>query len=72
MRETFSTTGYEDGQYLFVLYNRAVLRHETKTKLLIFVFLFDYNNKLNDSIVGSLGSRVFNDIRNRGESYMDF
>ena len=31
-----SGTGYEDGQYPFVLYNHAVLRHETKTKLLIF------------------------------------
>ena len=28
------------------------------TKLLIFVFSFDYNNKLNDSIVRSLAERV--------------
>ena len=37
-KETYSGTGYEDGQYPFVLYNRAVLRHKTKTKLLIFDF----------------------------------
>ena len=30
-----SETGYENGQYTLVLYNHAVLRHETKTKLLI-------------------------------------
>ena len=33
-------TGYEDGQYPFVLYNRVVLQHKTTTKLLIFVFSF--------------------------------
>ena len=52
-------------QYPFVLYNRAVLPHKTTTKLLIFVFSFDLNNKLNDPIVGSLiksKSRVFNDF----------
>ena len=27
-----SGTGYEDGQYSFVLYNRWVLRHETNDK----------------------------------------
>ena len=37
-KETYSGTGYEDGQYPFVLYNCMVLRHETKMKLLIFVF----------------------------------
>ena len=35
---TCSETGYENGQYTLVLYNHAVLRHETKTKLLIFDF----------------------------------
>ena len=51
-----SGTGYEDGQYPFVPYNRAVLPciNLKTTKLLIFVFSFDLNNKLNDSIVGSL------------------
>ena len=39
--------------YLFVRYNRTVLRHKTTTKLLIFVFSLDSNNKLNDLIVGS-------------------
>ena len=47
-------TGYEDGQYPFVLYNRAVLPHKIMMKQLIFVFLFDLNNKLNDPINGSL------------------
>ena len=41
-----SRTGYEKGQFP----NRVVLRRDTKTKLLIFVFSFDYNNKLNESI----------------------
>ena len=49
-----SETGCKDGQYPFVLYNRAVLPHKTTTKLLIFVFSFDLSNKENDSIVGSL------------------
>ena len=64
-RRLRSGTGYEDGQYPFVLYNCAVLRLETKTKLLPFVFQFDYSNKLNDPIVGSLvrnGYRIFNDF----------
>ena len=39
--EDNSRTGYEDGQYPFVLYNGAVLPHKTTTKLLIFVFLLD-------------------------------
>ena len=51
VKEDNSGTGYEDGQNVFVLYNRAVL---PTTKLLIFVFSFDLNNKLNDPIVGSL------------------
>ena len=48
--EDNSGTGYEDGQYAFILYNQVVLTHKTATKLLIFVFSFD-SNKLNDSIV---------------------
>ena len=47
-----------------------VLQHETMTKLHIFVFLFDLNNKLNDPIVVSLvrnGLHVFNHINNHGE-----
>ena len=47
----YSGTGNEGGH---VLYNRAILRHKTATKLLIFVFSFDSNNKLNDLIVGVL------------------
>ena len=43
----------ENRQYPFVFYNCAVLSHKT-TKLLIFVFSFDLNNKLNDLIIGSL------------------
>ena len=57
--EGYSGTGYEEGQYSFVLNNRAVLRH--KTKLLTFVFSMDYNDKLNDPIVRGLvvnGSRI--------------
>ena len=62
-----SGTGYEDGQYPFVLYNCAVVTHKT-TKLLILVFPFDLN-KLNDPIFGDLylvrsKSRVFKDIHN--------
>ena len=49
-----SGNGYEDGQYPFVLYNRAVLPHKTTTKLLIFVFSFDLNSKLNNPIAESL------------------
>ena len=51
-QEDNSETGYEDWQYSFVLYNRAVLPHNTTTKLLVFVFSFDLNNKLNNPIVG--------------------
>ena len=43
----------------------TVLRHKTTTKVFIFVFSFDLNNKLNDLIVWSLvrnGSRVFHDF----------
>ena len=65
-------TGYEDGLYPFVLYNRAVLSHKTMTKLLIFVFLFHLNNKLN---VGSLvrsKSHVFKmTFMVRVKSYME-
>ena len=32
-KEDNSRTGYEDGQYPFVLYNRAVLRHETNDEI---------------------------------------
>ena len=62
--------GYEDGQYPFVLYNRAVLPDKTTTKLLIFVFSFDLNNKLKDPIVESLVRSkllVFNDIHSWGQ-----
>ena len=31
--EGYSGTGYEDGQYSFVLYNRAVLRQETNDEI---------------------------------------
>ena len=31
--EDYSGTGYEDGQYYFVLYNRAVLRQETNDEI---------------------------------------
>ena len=72
--EDSSGTGYEDGQYPLVLYNRAVLplfkKRTTNLKCLNFVFSFDLNNKLNDTIVGSLvrsTSRVFNDIYSRGQ-----
>ena len=57
-KETNSGTGYEDGQYPFVQYNRAVLRHKTKTKVLIFV------NKQNDP-------SIFNDIHIVVKSYME-
>ena len=43
----------------------TVLRHKTTTKVFIYVFSFDLNNKLNDLIVWSLvrnGSRVFHDF----------
>ena len=53
------------GTRVGVLYNSAVLRHKTTTKVLLFVFTFDSNN---DPIVGSLvrnESRVFNDIHSR-------
>ena len=62
--EDNSGTGYKDGQYPFVLYNRAVLPDRTTTKLLIFVFSFDLNNKLKDLIVESL---VRNDIHSWGQ-----
>ena len=35
----FFGTGCEKGQYL---YNREILQHKTTTKLLIFVFFFDF------------------------------
>ena len=47
-RSNVRITKNEDGQYFFVVYNFAVLRHKTTTKLLMFVFSFDSNNKLND------------------------
>ena len=62
--EDNSGTGYKDGQYPFVLYNRAVLPDRTTRKLLIFVFSFDLNNKLKDPIVESL---VRNDIHSWGQ-----
>ena len=56
-----------DGQFP----NRVVLRRDTKTKLLIFVFSFDYNNKLNKSIRSSgvllETGRVFSDIHICGD-----
>ena len=67
-----SGTGYEDGQYSFVLYNCAVLRHQTYDEITPFVFSFHYNNKLNDPIVRSLvinGTRVFNDFIAGVKSY---
>ena len=60
-------------EYPIALYNRAVLPHKTTTKLLIFVFSFDFSNKLNDPIVERLfrsKSRVFNDIHIRINSDM--
>ena len=51
--EENSGTGYKGRQYPIILYNRVVLLHKT-TKLLIFVCSFNLNNKLNDSIIGSL------------------
>ena len=45
------------------------------TKLLIFVYSFDSNNKLSDPIVGSLArneSRIFNDFIVGVKSYMKF
>ena len=68
-----SGTGYEDGLYSFVLYNRAVLRHKTYDEITPFVFSFHYNNKLNDPIVRSLvtnGTRVFNDFIAGVKSYI--
>ena len=47
-RSDVRITKNEDGQYFFVVYNFAVLRHKTTMKLLMFVFSFDSNNKLND------------------------
>ena len=47
----------------FILDNRAVLRRETKTKLLSFDLLIDCRNKVDDPIVGSeatVGSPDFN------------
>ena len=45
-------TKNEDRQNPFVLYNCVVLRHKKRTtKLLMFVFSFDSNNKLNDLIL---------------------
>ena len=37
--EDNSGTGYEDGQYPFVLYNRAVLRHKTYDEITHFRLL---------------------------------
>ena len=37
--EGYSGTGYEDGQYSFVLYNRAVLRQETNDEITHFRLL---------------------------------
>ena len=54
----------------FVLYNHAVLCHQTNTKLLVVAFLYDDDNKVSHPLVGSLvrsGSRYFNDIHNRGQ-----
>ena len=44
----------------FVLYNHAVLLHQTNTKLLVVAFLYDDDNKVSHPLVGSLvrsGSR---------------
>ena len=66
-KETYSGTGYEDEQYPFVFYNRSVKQRRNCS------FLSSSSiatTKLNDPIVGSLvkdGSRIFNDIHNRGE-----
>ena len=57
--EDNSGTGDEDELYPFVLYNHVALTHKTTMQLLIFVFLFDLNNKLNDLIVGLEVSRMF-------------
>ena len=35
--EDYSGTGYEDGQYPFVRYNRVVLRHNTNEEITRFV-----------------------------------
>ena len=37
--EDNSGTGYEDGQYCFVLYNRAVLRHKKNNEITHFRLL---------------------------------
>ena len=42
-KEDYSGTGYEDGQYLVVLYNRAVLRHETNDEITHFRLLVRLN-----------------------------
>ena len=73
-RRSCSGTGYKDGQYPFVLYNRAVLWHKTKTKLLIFDFYIDCYNKPNDLIVRSIArdwSRICNEFIVGIKSYMD-
>ena len=46
-------SGYEDGHYPFILFNRMVLRHETATEMLVYDFSFDYKNKQNDLIIWS-------------------
>ena len=54
----------------FVLYNHAVLWHQTNTKLLVVAFLYDDDNKVSHPLVRSLvrnRSRFFNDIHNRGQ-----
>ena len=43
-KEDNSGTGYKDGQYPLVLYNRVVLRHKTNDETTHFCLLFDYNN----------------------------
>ena len=37
--ENYSGTGYEDGQYSFVFYNHAVLRHKTNNEITHFHLL---------------------------------
>ena len=55
--------GERGQQYFFILDNHAILKRETKTKLLSFDFKIDCRNKLDDQIVGSeatVGSLDFN------------
>ena len=49
-------------------------KHQTSTKLLIFIFSFDSNDKLNDPnvrIIFRKGPRVYNDIIVGVKSYME-